>query len=539
LNQNKTLNENNLRNKDILNKRGEYTIKESSHSQYQIKNQNNTEIKNTLSKNLIQNKLPEYLQKENVQKNNYHNNKTDSERLKESTLMNLNKSPIQSSSINMSNSKTTSVSNNQINNNIHFPSSTLFKSDIYSPSSILPKSDIQLSSSTLPKSDIQSSSITSPQNDYQTSDLFKSTLPSIDRPLISYKTNNYKSSITEISHNLKGLSNLGNTCFMNTCLQNIIHTTPFIKRLVDVSHLIDPSKKLTDKFYKLCKEQTERIGTYSSPSEFKRAFGYKHIEYSGYPQQDTQEFCRYLLEDISKELNTAENKNFYQEIKTTNKSKIEINREFDEVFRKRENSIIVDTFYSQIINEFTCKNKNQTCGFKDYSCQKLLDFPLLFPDKKASSRSYYSTTSKYTLKDLLDYFFKPESIEFAVKCEGCGKKTEHEKVMKIATMPEILILSFQRISRYSSKNNSQVDFPEELDLSEFADMECVGNTPTKYLLYGIGNHTGSVNFGHYYAYIKIKNQWYEFNDSRVNVHSSIEFSGSTAYVLYYQRVDTL
>ena len=482
-NRTKYLNENNI-GKDTSTKKDEYTTKESSNLQYQIKNKNNTEIKNNSSKNQTPIKPSEHPQKELEQKDNYHNNKTDSERLKHSTLMNVNKSSVQSSSSNIPNSNITSFSTNQFSSNIHSSSSTLHKSEIQSSSSTLPKSD------------------------YQKFDMFKSTLASIERPLISYPTKNYMSAITEISHNLKGLSNLGNTCFMNTCLQNIIHTTPFINRLVNIKHQINPSKKLTDIFYKLCKEQTQCIGNYSSPSEFKRAFGYKHIEYSGYPQQDTQEFCRYLLEDISKELNTAENKNFYQEIKTTNKTKQEINKEFDEVFRKRENSIIVDTFYSQIINEFTCKNAKQHCGYKDYSCQKLLDFPLLFPEKKSYS---YVSSSKYSLKDLLDYFFKPESIDFAVKCEGCGKKTEHEKIMKIAHMPEILILSFQRISRYSSKNSSQVDFPEELDLSEFADMDCVGNLPTKYLLYGIGNHTGSVNFGHYYAYIKIKNQWYEFN----------------------------
>ena len=45
-------------------------------------------------------------------------------------------------------------------------------------------------------------------------------------------------------------------------------------------------------------------------------------------------------------------------------------------FKSRENSIIVDIFYNQIINIFTC-----SCGFESYSFQKLLDIPLLLPNK--------------------------------------------------------------------------------------------------------------------------------------------------------------
>ena len=63
----------------------------------------------------------------------------------------------------------------------------------------------------------------------------------------------------------------------------------------------------------------------------------------------------------------------------------------------------------------------------------------------------------------------------------------------------------------------------------------------KYTLYGIGNHSGSLNFGHYYAYIKIKlnsineGKWYEYNDSIVSPHTSSTNSSSTAYVLFYKK----
>ena len=67
-------------------------------------------------------------------------------------------------------------------------------------------------------------------------------------------------------------------------------------------------------------------------------------------------------------------------------------KEFDENFRGRENSIIMDSFYGQIINIFTCK-----CGFKDYSFQKVLDLPLLL-----------QTSELISIDDLLEDYFEEE-----------------------------------------------------------------------------------------------------------------------------------
>ena len=67
----------------------------------------------------------------------------------------------------------------------------------------------------------------------------------------------------------------------------------------------------------------------------------------------------------------------------------------------------------------------------------------------------------------------------------------------------------------------------------------MGNIPTKYNLIGIGNHSGSIDFGHYYAYIKINNSWYEFNDSFTSSCGGISLDSSGAYVLFYQREDII
>ena len=108
-----------------------------------------------------------------------------------------------------------------------------------------------------------------------------------------------------------------------------------------------------------------------TPSDFKYQFGSSNSLFRGYGQNDTQEFLRILLEDINKELNEVVHKASYKELDTS-KSKKECDKEYDKLIRSRESSIVMDSFYGQIINIFTCK-----CEKISYSFDKNVDLPLL------------------------------------------------------------------------------------------------------------------------------------------------------------------
>ena len=339
---------------------------------------------------------------------------------------------------------------------------------------------------------------------------------------INTNNNNKNSNLNSIISSRVGLTNLGNTCFMNTCLQNLIHSEDFINRLLSKSYEINSNKPITLKFWNLCKQMAETGKGYITPSEFKLKFGSKHIQFSGYGQNDTQEFCRILLEDMNKELNEVRKKAPYKELDTSNKPKIQCDEEYDELFRKRESSIVMDSFYGQIITTFTCKCKLQT-----YSFQKILDLPLLLNSKGSVS-----------LYDLLDDYFETDEIQFETKCEKCRKKrVYHTKETKFSRPPNILILSLQRINyREKRKNNCYVDFPELLNIKKYIDDECGHENECQYELYGIGNHSGTINFGHYFAYIKLNDKdWYEFNDSMVSKIGRINTRSYQAYILFYKK----
>ena len=56
-----------------------------------------------------------------------------------------------------------------------------------------------------------------------------------------------------------------------------------------------------------------------------------------------------------------------------------------------------------------------------------------------------------------------------------------------------------------------------------------------YDLYAVSNHSGGLGGGHYTAYAKNNEKWYDFNDSSVNSASSSSIISNRAYMLFYKR----
>ena len=101
---------------------------------------------------------------------------------------------------------------------------------------------------------------------------------------------------------------------------------------------------------------------------------------------------------------------------------------------------------------------------------------------------------------------------------------------------DVIIFSLQRIDPYySTKSRVNVAFKEFIDLKEFCDFDLYKNN-TKYRLFGTINHIGSINSGHYYAYIRINEIWYEFNDSIVRKVYSMDFNNSSVCAFFYEKI---
>ena len=150
-----------------------------------------------------------------------------------------------------------------------------------------------------------------------------------------------------------------------------------------------------------------------------------------------------------------------------------------------------------------------------------------------------SQDKELTIYDCFDNFISEETLE-EDNTWYCPKCKEHQcasKKIEIYNPPVILIVNFKRFNNMSKLENA-VKFPiEGLDIGKYVVNEDK-KKESVYDLFAIGNHSGSLNFGHYYAYAKnhVKGKWYEFNDSYVSeIDNEDSLISSNAYVLFYRK----
>lgn len=105
-----------------------------------------------------------------------------------------------------------------------------------------------------------------------------------------------------------GLENLGNSCFMNTSLQCLLHVEPLVSYFLHTNidsciNSMSPFKgQLARAFALLCREMTALNQASYNPAPFQRAVASLAPQLLDYQQQDCQEFLRFLLDGISEDL---------------------------------------------------------------------------------------------------------------------------------------------------------------------------------------------------------------------------------------------
>ena len=336
--------------------------------------------------------------------------------------------------------------------------------------------------------------------------------------------------IDKILNSKLGIYNNGNTCFINSILQILIHSNIFIKEFILYkSKYIYNNNTLSYHFYNLLNEINDMINRKEKKINIIKFILFIRNTYSLYidvMQNDSQEFLRIILEEFNKELNRNNNKTPYKMIFADDNSKLSLQKEFNKLFLEREDSIIIDIFYIEIINLFKCE-----CNHITYSFEKKLDLPQLIPNNLVNA---------FKISDILDYNFKKEIVQFTKKCNICGFIKNHEKMQKISILPRILILSIQRIDNNTGrKNDCPISIEEKLNIEDYIDEDFIDSSKSIiYKLYGIIIHEGRVNYGHYKSFIRLNSyKWFEFNDDKIlECYDDIQ-DISNAYSLFYIKLD--
>jgi uncharacterized UBP type Zn finger protein len=141
-----------------------------------------------------------------------------------------------------------------------------------------------------------------------------------------------------------------------------------------------------------------------------------------------------------------------------------------------------------------------------------------------------------SLNDCLKLFTKEEEIS-DIECEKCKKKTLFKKTLEIERLPQYLVIVLKRfkyILTTSVKIQNLIKFPlDDLPLQNYVSQK---NINYKYNLFGLINHSGSLEWGHYNSIFKVNDIWALFDDSYVSeINNGIE--SKKVYMLIYKSND--
>ena len=144
-----------------------------------------------------------------------------------------------------------------------------------------------------------------------------------------------------------------------------------------------------------------------------------------------------------------------------------------------------------------------------------------------------NNNQKISIYDCLHLFTKSEEIN-DIQCEKCKKKTLFKKTLEIERLPKYLVLVLKRfkyILTNSIKIRKLINFPlEDLFLHDFVSQKDINY---KYNLFGVINHIGSLEGGHYNSIFKINDKYIEFDDSQVSENRG-GIETNKAYMLIYK-----
>ena len=335
---------------------------------------------------------------------------------------------------------------------------------------------------------------------------------------------------------LSGLANLGNTCFINSCLQILSHTYELNNFLNEESY----KKKLKNKYESALILEWDNLrkllwssNCIISPGKFfktiQRVSQIKGMTlFTGYSQNDISEFFLFLIDCFHVSLS--------REIKMTISGKAE--NETDEIAIKcfemiknmysKEYSEIWNLFYAVYVSELICLETGEQMSMNPES-YFMIDLPLPVDNNSPS------------LIDCFEHYVEGEILtgDNAWYNEKTNKKIDVRKKIEFWSFPNILVICLKRFNSRNQKKQNLVTFPlENLDLSKFV----IGYKKNSYMydLYGVSNHSGGVLGGHYTSYVKNANGiWYHFNDTDVSeVHLTDSIVSTKAYCLFYRKKQT-
>ncbi|KTW29184.1 hypothetical protein T552_01141 [Pneumocystis carinii B80] len=311
---------------------------------------------------------------------------------------------------------------------------------------------------------------------------------------------------------LRGIQNMGATCFMNVIIQCLVHNPIFRNYFLSDGHIIEDC--LQDDCS--CCAMDTVIAEFFSKKDFSIPFGpcaFLEVmwklskELKGYAEQDAHEFFVCLMSSIH------------------NHSGSKIDWTCDCVAHR--------TFSGILQSDVTCS----ACGNVTSTMDPIMDVSLELKIKRAAEIK--SSSSEHLLRSLqecLQLFTSPESLaNNEYKCSKCLSVSEKAiKQLKFKRIPLVICFQLKRFEHSSTptKIDTHVSFSFQLDMFPYIVQDNYTNyynDDCVYDLLSVVCHQGQINTGHYTCFAWSNDNWFQFDDTTINIANEKTVLASNAY----------
>ncbi|XP_074276694.1 ubiquitin carboxyl-terminal hydrolase 5 [Silene latifolia] len=164
-----------------------------------------------------------------------------------------------------------------------------------------------------------------------------------------------------VAMGLTGLLNLGNTCFMNSAIQCLVHTPEFANYFredysgeINWQNPMGMVGELALAFGELLRKLWAPGRAPVAPRAFKAKLSRFAPQFSGFNQHDSQELLAFLLDGLHEDLNRVKDKPYVQSRDADGRPDEEVADEYWANHKARNDSIIVDVCQGQYKSTLVC-----------------------------------------------------------------------------------------------------------------------------------------------------------------------------------------